>query len=124
VLVDAYESPWVYLSDGVMLQAIDLLQRERRWQRRTSAVPFEAVDEHHVVVSDPMNRRVTELDDHGNAVLVMSATVQHARIVVQGNGIFHGFDPVTRSVVEVTEPAYVESGWFSSFAFTTHGPQR
>src|SRR5262249_42866290 len=94
-------------------------RRERRWQRQTSGVPFEAIDDHHVVVSDPATHTVQELDERGEVVHTMRATVEGARIVIQGNGIFHGFDPVTRSVVEISEPTHVESGWFSTFSFTT-----
>jgi hypothetical protein len=122
ILIDAFDSPWVYVSDGARLEAFDLDGRQRRWQRQTSAVPFEAIHGRHVVVSDTAKRRVMEIDERGNAVVTMHATVQNARIVVQGNGVFHGFDPVTRSVVEVDEPAYQESGWFSVFSFTTTIP--
>jgi hypothetical protein len=120
VLIDAFESPWVYVSDGVSLVAIDLQRSEKLWQRHTSAVPFEAVDGRHVVVSDKAKHHVMELDDRGNTVLTMGATVNDARIVIQGNGILHGFDPITRSVVEISEPAYRESGSFSWLSFTTN----
>jgi hypothetical protein len=119
VLVDAFAAPWVYLSDGRTLQAIDLQSGERRWRRQTTAVPFEAIDERHVVVTDPMNHRIMELDEGGSTVTTMKATVRDARLVTQSNGIFHGFDPVTRSVVEVAEPVYRESGWFFVQTFTT-----
>jgi hypothetical protein len=119
VLVDAFESPWVYVSDGTKIEAVDLLHRERRWQLPFGAVPFEAVDGRHVVVSDAANHRVMELDDRGAVVVTLPVKVSYPRLITQGNGIFHGFDPITRSVVEISERVYVESGWFSLFSITT-----
>ncbi len=120
VLIDAFDSPWVYVSDGVSLEAIDLERSQKRWELHTTALPFEAVDDRHVVASDPATHRVIEIDDRGNIVLTMNATVKDAMIVVMGNGVLYGFDPATRSIVEVSEPSYRESGWFSAFSFTTH----
>jgi hypothetical protein len=123
--VDAFSSPWLYLSDGTTLEAIDLTEDKTRWKRQTSAVPFEAVDTRrvavdevaarHVVVDDVMHRQLQELDGTGEIVLTSVASVRDPRIIVQGNGILHGVDPLTHSVIEVREPAYVESGWFSAF---------
>jgi hypothetical protein len=98
---------------------------EKLWKLHPSALPFEAVDGRHLVISDKAKHRVMELDDRGNTVRTIGATVNHARIVIQGNGSFHGFDPITRSVVEISEPAYIESGSFSWLSFTTNDrPQR
>jgi hypothetical protein len=36
VLIDAFELPLVYVSDGVSLEAIDLQRSEKLWQRHTS----------------------------------------------------------------------------------------
>jgi hypothetical protein len=81
-------------------------------------VPFEAVDGRHVVVSDPAHHQLIEFDERGHRAVIMPATVTRARLVVQSNGILHGLDPITGSVIEVTEPVYPESGWFSMVSFT------
>jgi hypothetical protein len=45
--------------------------------------------------------------------------VEDARVVGQGNGIFHAVDAQTRATVEVQEPEYVDSGEFQPFDLDT-----
>ena len=113
VLVDAFETPWVYLADGSTLQAIDLTAGATAWSRETTALPFEAVESHGLVVADVSQSQLMELNQRGVTLRTFPARIDDARVVVQGNGIVHGVDPQTRSIVEVQEPEYVESSWFS-----------
>ena len=116
VLLDAYESPWVHLSDGTTLEAIDLAENKSQWKIRTAAVPYEAVDGRHIVVDDVARRQLLGVDATGFVEMTVAASVTDPRIISQGQGALHGVDPITHSVVEVREPDFVESGWFSTFA--------
>ena len=113
VLVDAPDTPWVYLADGSTLQAIDLVAGATTWSKDTAAVPFEAVEGRGVVASDVSQGQLIELNQRGAPFRTFSARVDDARVIVQANGIVHGVDPQTRAVVEVQEPDYVESAWSS-----------
>ena len=113
VLVDAVETPWIYLADGSMLQAIDMVAGATVWSRESTAVPFEALDDRGIVVDDVSQNQLFELNQRGATLRTFPARVDDARLVIQGNGIVHGVDPQTRAVIGVEEPGYRESGWFS-----------
>jgi outer membrane protein assembly factor BamB len=119
VLIDAYETSRVYFADGTALHAMDLAAGTELWSLDTAAMPFEAVQAGAVVANDSTRGQVMEINSRGIVVRTFPAHVDDARLVVQGNAIFHAVDSQTRATVEVQEPEYVESGWFQPFDLET-----
>jgi hypothetical protein len=111
VLIDAPDTARVYFGDGATLSAIDLTAGALAWSMDTSAQPFEAVETNTVVANDPARNQVMEINYRGTILRTFPARVEDARIVVGGNGVFHGVDPQTRAIVETQEPGYVDTGW-------------
>jgi len=111
VLLDGYNTPWLYLADGSVLQAIDVAAGKTVWSTATAALPFEAIDDRGIVVEDGARGQMGELNVRGAFVRTFPGAIADARVVIQGNGVVHGVDPRTHAAVEVQEPQYVESGW-------------
>ena len=112
VLVDApADGPWVYFADGSTLQAIDLAAGATVWTIDTAALPFQALEGRSVAASDPARNQMLEFGQRGTILRTFPARVDDARIIAPGQATVHGVDPQTRSLIEVQEPAYVESSW-------------
>ena len=112
VLVDApADGPWVYFADGSTMQAIDLGAGATVWTIDTAALPFQALEGRSVAASDSVRGQMIELSQRGVLLRTFPARVDDARIVASGQAIVHGVDPQTRALIEVQEPAYVESSW-------------
>ena len=105
MLIDAPDVARVYFADGSMMHAIDLSTGERVWSMDTAALPFEAIETNSVVANDVTRNQVIEINFRGIVLRTFPAHVDDARMVVSGQGVFHGVDPQTRAVVEVTQPA-------------------
>jgi len=119
VLIDAPDTPWVYVADGATLQAIDLGPGTTVWSMDTGAQPFEALDGRSVVANDVTRNQVMEISPRGMVLRTFPAHVDDARIAVPGQAVIHGIDPQTRSVIEVQGPAYTESAWSSMLDIDT-----
>jgi len=112
VLVDApADGPWVYFADGSTLQAIDLAAGTTVWTIDTAALPFQALEGRSVAANDSARNQMLELGQRGVTLRTYPARVDDARIVAPGQATVHGVDPQTRALIEVQEPAYVESSW-------------
>jgi len=123
VLVDAPDSPWAYVADGVSLQAIDLGAGTTVWSLDTAALPFQALDGRAVVANDAARNQVMEINQRGMVLRTFPARIDDARIAAPGQAVIHGIDPQTRSVVEVQEPGYVDSAWSSMVDIDTSFPE-
>jgi len=118
---DGSEAPWVFVGDGSALEAIDLLHRERRWRVPSAGVPFDAFYPHEIAVNDESRHRLIAFDERGRDRLLANANITSARIIIHNSGIVHGFDPLSRSVVEIRHPGQAESEWVAVFSFTAGG---
>jgi outer membrane protein assembly factor BamB len=119
VLIDGFETMRVYFADGTAVHAMDLSAGTELWSLGTGATPFEAVQNNTVVVNDTTRGQVMEINARGSVVRTFPAHVDDARVVVQGNGIFHAVDSQTRATVEVQGPAYVDSSDFQPLDLDT-----
>jgi hypothetical protein len=119
VLIDAPDVPRVYFADGTTLHAIDLSTGNLSWSMDTSALPFEAIETNSVAANDVARNQVIEVNFRGVVLRTFPARVDDPRMVVRGQGVFHGIDPQTHAVVEVQEPGYVETGWSAMLDVST-----
>ncbi len=119
VLLDAPDTARAYIADGSTLQAIDLDSGAVAWSMDSAAVPFEAVETNTVVVNDPARNQVVEINFRGAVLRTFPARVEDARTVAGGQGVFHGIDPQAHAIVEVQQPAYIETAWSTAFDLPT-----
>jgi outer membrane protein assembly factor BamB len=119
VLIDAPDIARVYFADGSMMHAIDLSTGSVVWSMDTAALPFEAIETNSVAANDVTRNQVIEVNFRGIVLRTFPAHVDDARMVVSGQGVFHGVDPQTRAVVEVTQPGYIETGWSTMLDVST-----
>jgi hypothetical protein len=111
VLLDAPDTVRLYLADGTTFQAIDLGTGAVVWTLESSALPFEAIETNSVAASDTARNQIVEINYRGTVLRTFPARVDDARMVVSGQGVFHGVDPQTHAVIEVQQPGYIETGW-------------
>ena len=119
VLVDAPDVSRVYFADGTTLQTIDLASGNVVWTMDTSALPFEAIETNSVAANDTSRSQVMEVNFRGVVLRTFPARVDDARMVVSGQGVFHGVDPQTHAVIEVQQPGYIETGWSTVLDIST-----
>lgn len=111
VLIDAPDVARVYFADGTTLQAVDLSTGNVAWSMDTAALPFETIETNSVAANDASRNQVIEVNFRGAVLRTFPARVDDARMVVSGQGVFHGVDPQTHAVVEVQQPGYIETGF-------------
>jgi len=119
VLIDAPDIARVYFADGSMMHGIDLSTGNVVWSMDSAALPFEAIETNSVAANDVTRNQVIEVNFRGVVLRTFPARVDDARMVVSGQGVFHGVDPQTRAVVEVTQPGYIETGWSAMLDVST-----
>ena len=119
VLIDAPDIARVYFADGTSLQAIDLSAGNVVWSMETAARPFETIETNSVAANDVARNQVIEVNFRGTLLRTFPVRVDDARMVVSGQGVFHGVDPQTRAVVEVQQPGYIETGWSAMLDVST-----
>ena len=111
VLLDAPDTVRLYLGDGTTLQSIDLGAGAVVWALESSALPFETIETNSVAANDTPRNQIVEVNYRGIVLRTFPARVDDARMVVSGQGVFHGVDPQTHAVIEVQQPGYIETGW-------------
>jgi hypothetical protein len=119
VLIDAPDIARVYFADGSMMHAIDLSTGNVVWSMDSAALPFETIETNSVAANDVTRNQVIEVNFRGIVLRTFPARIDDARMVVSGQGVFHGVDPQTRAVVEVTQPGYIETGWSAMLDVST-----
>ncbi len=119
VLIDAPDVARLYFGDGTTLQALDLASGVVVWTLDTAALPFEAIETNSVAADDVTRNQILEINFRGSILRTFPARVDDARLVVSGQGVFHGVDPQTHAVVEVQQPGYVETGWSTMLDLST-----
>jgi hypothetical protein len=111
VLLDAPDTVRLYFADAATLQAIDLGSGGVVWTLDSPAMPFEAIETNSVAANDAPRSQIVEVNYRGIVLRTFPARVDDARMVVSGQGVFHGVDPQTHAVIEVQQPGYIETGW-------------
>jgi len=119
VLIDAPDTARLYFADGTALQAVNLDTGAVVWTLETAALPFEAIETNSVGANDPARNQFIEVNYRGNVLRTFPVRVDDARLVVSGQGVFHGVDPQTRAVIEVQQPGYIETGWSAILDLST-----
>ena len=111
VLLDAPDTARLYFADGATLQAIDLDTGNVAWTLESGALPFETIETNSVAANDTARNQIIEVNYRGIVLRTFPARVDDARMIVSGQGVFHGVDPQTHAVIEVQQPGYIETGW-------------
>jgi hypothetical protein len=115
-LVDAFNERLLYLADGSVLEAVDVVSGRSLWTMKTSAIPMVALEDAHVVVNDVTNGRVLELDEKGEIVDSFAASISHELTYGHSGDLVLGQDPATGATVQVAFPERIQvnAGWFTT----------
>jgi hypothetical protein len=120
-LLDGIVEPRLYLSDGSVIEAIDLASAETKWIKEAPGTPFFAYDRDpqdglkRIARFDPDRGLLADVDDNGDVIRTRPASITEPRAIVYGNGILHGTDPSSRAFVEIAFPNDAGSVWAAWF---------
>jgi outer membrane protein assembly factor BamB len=111
ILIDAPDTARLYFADGTTLHAIDLDTGAVAWTLDSAAMPFETIETNSVGANDTVRNQFMEVNYRGTVLRTFPTRVDDAHMVGGAEGVFHGVDPQTHALIEVQQPAYIETMW-------------
>jgi hypothetical protein len=117
MLLDAFDIPQAYISNGSSLEAIDLGQGEALWKMDVSGVPYSAygyTGDGGVMLIDP-GKELMQVSHTGEIIRRTPARLIEPQTIIANNEILHGIDPVSKAFIQIADPVPLpDSGWYVS----------